>query len=64
MARPPLSLIVLCIFAAQCGTQSPSTSYNGLALTPQMGWDNWNAFGCAVSEGLLLSTAGRIVELG
>ncbi|KAJ9143812.1 Alpha-galactosidase [Pleurostoma richardsiae] len=37
---------------------------NGLAITPQMGWDNWNAFGCDVSESLLASTAERIVSLG
>ena len=38
--------------------------HNALAVTPQMGWDNWNAFGCAVSEDLLLGTATRMVELG
>ncbi|KAF2765422.1 glycoside hydrolase [Teratosphaeria nubilosa] len=37
---------------------------NALAATPQMGWDNWNAFGCEVSEDLLLGTAQRMVELG
>jgi len=37
---------------------------NALAATPQMGWDDWNAFGCDVSESLLLSTAQRMVELG
>lgn len=41
-----------------------STSYNGLALTPQMGWDNWNAFACDISEELLLNTAQKIVEYG
>ena len=41
-----------------------SSSYNGLALTPAMGWDNWNAFGCKVSEDLILSTAQKIVEFG
>lgn len=41
-----------------------SKSYNGLALTPQMGWDNWNAFGCDVNEDLLLSTAEKIVDYG
>ncbi len=40
------------------------TSYNGLALTPQMGWDNWNAFGCKINEELLLSTAQKIVDFG
>lgn len=39
-------------------------SYNGLAVTPQMGWDNWNAFGCDVSEELLLGTARKIVDYG
>jgi alpha-galactosidase len=34
---------------------------NGLARTPQMGWNNWNAFGCDVSESLLLETAHYIV---
>lgn len=41
-----------------------TASYNGLALTPQMGWDNWNAFGCKINEELLLSTAQKIVEFG
>ncbi|KAF2462248.1 alpha-galactosidase precursor [Lineolata rhizophorae] len=39
-------------------------SDNGLARVPQMGWDNWNAFGCDVSEDLLLGTAEKIVQLG
>lgn len=46
--------------ARSAGTQS----YNGLAMTPQMGWDNWNAFGCAIDENLLLGTAQKIVEYG
>ncbi|PMD64842.1 glycoside hydrolase family 27 protein [Hyaloscypha bicolor E] len=37
---------------------------NGLAITPQMGWDNWNSFGCDVSETLLLQTAQLIVDYG
>ncbi|KAK4557099.1 hypothetical protein LTR86_006080 [Recurvomyces mirabilis] len=38
--------------------------HDGLAVTPQMRWDNWNAYGCDVSESLLLGTARRMVELG
>ncbi|CAN6602405.1 hypothetical protein TRVA0_002S01134 [Trichomonascus vanleenenianus] len=34
------------------------------AATPQMGWNNWNTFGCMVSEELLTSTANVIVDLG
>ncbi|KAI6716367.1 alpha-galactosidase [Diplocarpon mali] len=37
---------------------------NGLAVTPQMGWDNWNALGCDVSEDLLVETANLIVDYG
>lgn len=37
---------------------------NGLAQTPQMGWDNWNFAGCDVSENLLLETAEKMVEIG
>ena len=29
-----------------------------------MGWDNWNAFACDVSEDLLLGTARSIVDYG
>ena len=41
-----------------------TASYNGLAVTPQMGWDNWNAFGCKINQELLLTTAQRIVDFG
>lgn len=30
---------------------------NGLAKTPLMGFDDWNAYGCDVSESLIKSTA-------
>ncbi|WP_225851349.1 glycoside hydrolase family 27 protein, partial [Streptomyces sp. HPF1205] len=30
---------------------------NGLALTPQMGFNDWNAYGCNVSESLIKATA-------
>jgi len=26
---------------------------NGLGLTPQMGWNSWNHFGCNISEALI-----------
>jgi alpha-galactosidase len=41
-----------------------ASSYNGLALTPQMGWDNWNAFGCNINESILLDTAQAMVDYG
>ena len=39
-------------------------SYNGLALTPAMGWDNWNAYGCSIDEETILTTAQKIVDFG
>lgn len=41
-----------------------ASSYNGLNLVPQMGWDNWNAFHCDVNESLLLTTAQQMVDYG
>ncbi|KAF2177860.1 glycoside hydrolase family 27 protein [Zopfia rhizophila CBS 207.26] len=41
-----------------------ASSYNGLNLVPQMGWNNWNAFHCDVNESLLLSTAQAMVNFG
>ena len=55
------------VAAALLGSQANamgSMSYNGLAMTPAMGWDNWNAFGCDVSEELILNTAQKIVDYG
>src|SRR6266545_5211094 len=36
----------------------------GLALTPPMGFNDWNAFGCNVSEELIKQTADFFVESG
>ncbi|KAH9853207.1 alpha-galactosidase [Lenzites betulinus] len=35
---------------------------NGLARTPQMGWNTWNHFGCGISEDTILSAAKAIVS--
>ena len=43
--------------ATKADTSSTSPSYNGLALTPPMGFNDWNAFGCNVSEALIEKTA-------
>ena len=41
-----------------------STDGNGLALTPPMGFNDWNAYGCNVSENLVKQTADKIVSSG
>jgi alpha-galactosidase len=37
---------------------------NGLARTPQMGWNNWNTFGCSVTDALIRQTADSLVSSG
>ncbi|KAJ5437849.1 Alpha-galactosidase [Penicillium daleae] len=37
---------------------------NGLARTPQLGWNTWNSFGCSMNETVILDAAKLIVELG
>ncbi|EKG11948.1 Glycoside hydrolase clan GH-D [Macrophomina phaseolina MS6] len=67
MASHSLSALVLALLAtanAQDVVIPGSTSYNGLNLVPQMGWNNWNAFHCDVSEELLLNTAQAMVDYG
>ncbi len=38
--------------------------YKGLALTPPMGWNSWNHFGCNVDERLIRETADAMVKSG
>ncbi|HEV8556193.1 MAG TPA: NPCBM/NEW2 domain-containing protein [Actinophytocola sp.] len=37
---------------------------NGLARTPPMGWNQWNAFGCNVTDALVRATADKFVSAG
>jgi hypothetical protein len=37
---------------------------NGLALTPQMGWNTWNIFGCDINEAKIMSAARSLKNLG
>ncbi len=47
------------------GMTSPAAALdNGLARTPQMGWNDWNSFGCNVSDSLIRQTADIMVSSG
>jgi alpha-galactosidase len=37
---------------------------NGLGLTPAMGWNSWNKFGCNIDETVIKSNARRMLDLG
>jgi alpha-galactosidase len=58
--------VVVC--AAVCVAMVCATlvkaSDNGLALTPPMGWNSWNKFGCNVSEDLIKGMADAMVSSG
>ncbi|CAE7071792.1 unnamed protein product, partial [Rhizoctonia solani] len=43
---------------------SAKAADNGLARTPQMGWNTWNKFACDISENLILSAGKAIVATG
>jgi len=39
-----------------------SAAENGLAITPQMGWNTWNHFGCSINENLILGAANALLK--
>jgi alpha-galactosidase len=55
--------IFFTLFLAGCayGQASPSAH---LALTPPMGWNSWNKFGCNVSEAMIKEMADAVVKSG
>lgn len=38
--------------------------FNGLALTPQMGWNSWNFFACNINETVIKETADALSSTG
>ncbi|GAA2501500.1 glycoside hydrolase family 27 protein [Winogradskya humida] len=73
-----LPRVVAAIVLAAATTTVPSTAAqatppttaqaapigNGLARTPPMGWNDWNAFGCDVTQALVEQTADVMVSSG
>jgi alpha-galactosidase len=53
-----LACLLLCLPVAH------AQKFDGLAKTPQMGWNSWNKFGCNVSEQLIRETADAMVASG
>ena len=46
------------------GLATAAPAGDGLALTPPMGWNSWNKFGCNVSETLIKGAADALVASG
>ena len=57
-----IALAVLMTLLAQVG--SAAADGDGLARTPPMGWNPWDAYGCSVSSKLVERTANAIVADG
>lgn len=60
MAKVFLRSSVAALFASTL-TQALN---NGLGLTPAMGWNSWNHYGCDIDEQVIKSNAQRILDLG
>jgi alpha-galactosidase len=45
-------------------SEDPKRTVNGLALTPPMGWNSWNKFGCEINEQLVRGAADTMVSTG
>jgi alpha-galactosidase len=63
-----LATQLMCVLlAAPSLAQTPeedARSPNGLALTPPMGWNSWNKFGCNIDASLIRKEADAIVSSG
>lgn len=55
---------VIFITVLLMSTVTIAQKFKGLALTPPMGWNSWNHFGCDVNETLIRETADAMVASG
>lgn len=65
MRKAILAVTILFILCVSVLAQDvPELKPNGLALTPPMGWNSWNKFGCNVSEDLIKQVTDSMVSSG
>ena len=57
-------LLAVLFLSAQRRPDTPLPKWEGLAETPQMGWNSWNKFATDIHEDLIKATADKMVELG
>jgi alpha-galactosidase len=61
MIRVLIGALVLCAGMASAAADDAG---RGLALTPPMGWNSWNKFGCNVNEQVVRGAADAMVSSG
>ena len=66
MTRRFVAPVVALAALAALPLATPATAQKaaGLALTPPMGWNSWNHYGCNIDETLIRRTADAIVASG
>ncbi len=58
------SKLLLAVAISLLTTTAVAQKFEGLAMTPPMGWNSWNKFACNVSEKLIKETADAMVATG
>ena len=61
---PVTALLLVCSSPPLLVLAASGLSYNGLAQTPQMGWDTYNAYALDYNESTIRTNAQRLVSLG
>ncbi|HWO65920.1 MAG TPA: ricin-type beta-trefoil lectin domain protein [Umezawaea sp.] len=63
--RNPLTLVIAAVLAVLGTAVLPSAAAPGSpALTPPLGWNSWNSFGCGVTEAQVRQAADAMVSSG
>lgn len=55
---------MLALAACALSFNAHAQKFDGLAATPQMGWNSWNTFACDINEQLIKDTADAMVKNG
>ena len=59
-----LSILLPILLAVAACANANAQKFEGLAATPQMGWNSWNTFACNINEQLIRDTADAMIKLG
>ncbi len=54
----------ICFFFLLAAINTSAQKFEGLALTPPMGWNSWNTFQTNISEKLVMDIADIMVSSG
>ncbi len=59
-----MKMLFVVLTAFLCSLTVQSQKFENLALTPPMGWNSWNKFGCDVNEKLIRDVGDAMVSSG